>query len=297
MNARVDPRDQVATTEWAIAAVASAGIFAGYNAFALMNRVTGKGYTLHIPSAGLSVGVSASAGEPTFVYFRTKEPVTATAFHGVNARITSANVGVFYGYSITYLTLRKTAWGWSDTRAYVKFTGTGVMLPGGGVSAGVTIMSDGSPCSLRGVAMYLDIKLDPDEPIVRDTRIQFTPKEDKKSMVIEADAAFAFDSHELNKNGEKVLEKCAYFLNMRKKERVTIIGHTDSIGEDDYNMRLSERRAETVRKWFEAKKTLGARDFNTYGLGESEPIAPNEVNGADNPAGRAKNRRVEIIYN
>lgn len=50
---------------------------------------------------------------------------------------------------------------------------------------------------------------------------------------------------------------------MRETERVTIIGHTDSIGEDAYKMVLSERRAETVRKWFKTKKTLGAKNFNT----------------------------------
>ena len=286
----------VATTEWAISSVVSAGMIAGYNAFALMNRATGKGYTIHIPTAGISVAMAASGGSPSFVYFRTREPVTASAFNGVNARITSANAGLFYGYSITYLTLRKTWWGWSDVRAYVNLSSTGFMLPGGGVSSGITKVTEGAPCSLSGVAMVLDIKLDPEEPIVRETRIQFKAKEAKKSQIVEADAAFGFDSAELNRRGRKALEECAYFLNMREEERVMIAGYTDSKGDDSYNMRLSERRAETVRKWFQAHKVLGAETFKIDARGESDPIAPNSLNGRDNPAGRAKNRRVEIIY-
>lgn len=297
MNARLDPRDQVATTEWAIASVAGVGLFVGYNVFALMNRVTGKGYSIHIPSAGLSVGGAASAGDPTFVYFRTKEPVTAAAFHGIHCRITTANFGLIFGKSVTFLTLRVGITQFSAVRAYVNMSGFGAMVPGGGVSGGISILTDGSPASLRYVALYLDIKFEPDFPTTREIRVQSKPREAKKSLIIDADTAFAFDSHELNKRGEQALAECAFFLNMREKERVTIIGHTDSMGEEDYNMRLSERRAETVRKWLEAKKTQGAKDFNTYGLGETEPIEPNEINGRDNPAGRAKNRRVEIIYN
>lgn len=54
--------------------------------------------------------------------------------------------------------------------------------------------------------------MDADEPISRDTGIQFIPTEDKKSIIVEADAAFAFDNHELNENGEEALEKCIYFF-------------------------------------------------------------------------------------
>ncbi|MEM1049357.1 MAG: OmpA family protein [Pseudomonadota bacterium] len=285
-----------ATTEWAIAGITSAGMFVGYNVFALMNRKTGKGYTLHIPSGGASIGLSASAGDPSWVYFRTREPVTADAFDGVNCRITSANIGVFYGYSITYLTIRKSWWGWSDVRAYIKMTGTGIMLPGGGVSGGGTILTDGSPCSLRYARLYLDIDLDFEEPLPRMTRVQYKPQESKKNLIVDSDAAFGFDSDQLNSQGRKALEECAFYLNMREKEPVMINGFTDSIGEEAYNLNLSKRRAETVRRWFQGKGVLGADQFRTEGWGEEEPVAPNTINGQDNPAGRAKNRRVEIVF-
>jgi outer membrane protein OmpA-like peptidoglycan-associated protein len=66
-------------------------------------------------------------------------------------------------------------------------------------------------------------------------------------------------------------------------------GHTDSIASDDYNQKLSERRAQSVQRWLAAsggvKGTITPRGF-----GESRPVA-----GNDTPAGRQQNRRVEIV--
>jgi outer membrane protein OmpA-like peptidoglycan-associated protein len=70
---------------------------------------------------------------------------------------------------------------------------------------------------------------------------------------------------------------------------VTIIGHTDNSGSDEYNNRLSERRAEAV-KTFTINQGIGASRINTRGKGESEPIADNSTE-----EGKAKNRRVEIV--
>ena len=70
---------------------------------------------------------------------------------------------------------------------------------------------------------------------------------------------------------------------------VTIIGHTDNSGSDEYNNRLSERRAEAV-KTFTINQGIGASRINTRGKGESEPIADNNTE-----EGKTKNRRVEIV--
>ena len=75
---------------------------------------------------------------------------------------------------------------------------------------------------------------------------------------------------------------------------IEINGHTDSTGSDEFNLNLSLRRAEAVRD------ELVSRSVNVpievVGLGESQPIAANELaDGSDNPAGRAQNRRVEIV--
>jgi len=72
-------------------------------------------------------------------------------------------------------------------------------------------------------------------------------------------------------------------------------GRSDATGDDAYNQRLSERRAESVRQWF-ARNGLADLRFSSRGLGETRPVAPNtKPDGADDPEGRQKNRRVEIV--
>jgi OOP family OmpA-OmpF porin len=72
-----------------------------------------------------------------------------------------------------------------------------------------------------------------------------------------------------------------------------IRGHTDAKGSDAYNQDLSERRAQAV---VAALRQRGvAHDASARGYGESQPVAPNEVDGKDNPGGRQLNRRVEIF--
>ena len=72
-----------------------------------------------------------------------------------------------------------------------------------------------------------------------------------------------------------------------------IRGHTDARGNDDYNQSLSERRARAV---IDALNQRGAaQQAQARGYGESQPVAPNEIGGKDNPAGRQLNRRVEIF--
>ena len=76
---------------------------------------------------------------------------------------------------------------------------------------------------------------------------------------------------------------------------VQIEGHTDAKGDDGYNQRLSERRAESVRLWF-IRNALHNVQFSSRGFGETRPVAPNtKEGGADDPEGRQKNRRVEIV--
>jgi OmpA-OmpF porin, OOP family len=75
---------------------------------------------------------------------------------------------------------------------------------------------------------------------------------------------------------------------------VTIEGHTDSIGSESYNQRLSERRALAVKHYLVSRGVAGDR-LDTVGYGESRPVAPNKTpDGKDNPEGRAMNRRAEL---
>jgi outer membrane protein OmpA-like peptidoglycan-associated protein len=76
-----------------------------------------------------------------------------------------------------------------------------------------------------------------------------------------------------------------------------IEGHTDGKGGDGYNQVLSERRAMSVRTSLTARG-LPAERLNIRGYGKTRPVAENErSDGSDNPEGRQKNRRVEVVVN
>jgi outer membrane protein OmpA-like peptidoglycan-associated protein len=71
--------------------------------------------------------------------------------------------------------------------------------------------------------------------------------------------------------------------------RLQVEGHTDSIGTDEYNRRLSEQRAEAVRDYLVAQG-ISSEAITSSGFGKSEPVASN-----DTPEGRQQNRRVELV--
>jgi OOP family OmpA-OmpF porin len=77
-------------------------------------------------------------------------------------------------------------------------------------------------------------------------------------------------------------------MNENKDKRVNLSGHTDSIGTEAYNQKLSERRAASVKNYL-TKKGIDAGRISAQGFGETKPIADNKTK-----EGRAKNRRVEI---
>jgi OOP family OmpA-OmpF porin len=103
-----------------------------------------------------------------------------------------------------------------------------------------------------------------------------------------ADAFFDFDKAVLKPEGKAELDKMASKLNSINLEVIIAVGHTDSVGTDAYNQKLSIRRAEAVKAYL-VSKGLDDKRVYTEGKGEKQPIADNKT-----AAGRAKNRRVEI---
>jgi outer membrane protein OmpA-like peptidoglycan-associated protein len=92
-----------------------------------------------------------------------------------------------------------------------------------------------------------------------------------------------------------VLQKVADVIKQYPSATVLIEGYTDSKGSDSYNLRLSDRRAVSVKDWLLKKGGVKPRRMTTRGWGEANPVAPNtNPDGSDNPEGRQKNRRVEI---
>lgn len=99
---------------------------------------------------------------------------------------------------------------------------------------------------------------------------------------------FGFDSSNLTPSSEENLAKLAKVLKEQPNTNISIYGHTDSKGSDDYNLKLSERRANSVVNYLNSLGISLSR-MTPKGMGETEPIATN-----DTPEGRAKNRRVEF---
>lgn len=111
-----------------------------------------------------------------------------------------------------------------------------------------------------------------------------------------SDALFEYDKAELTSAAEVELDKAAGLIRQSPPGAIQIIGHTDSKGDDSYNQTLSEARARTVADWFARQVGVRQREFRVSGKGETAPIAPNQgASGADDPVGRAKNRRVEVV--
>ncbi len=129
---------------------------------------------------------------------------------------------------------------------------------------------------------------------LKDLGAKTTPTEIRIAM--SADVLFDFDKADIKTEAEPSLDKVVTVLKSYPKAAVTIEGYTDAKGSDAYNRRLSERRAEAVRGWLAARGGLGGMAFTTRGNGAERPVAPNRrPDGSDNPEGRQKNRRVEIV--
>ncbi|MDM7322712.1 MAG: OmpA family protein [Gammaproteobacteria bacterium] len=112
-----------------------------------------------------------------------------------------------------------------------------------------------------------------------------------KKITLNADTYFDFDKYNLKPEGKKALDALVAEMKIDQIEEVTVVGHTDSIGTEAYNQKLSERRAKTVADYLVSKGVPAAK-IKAYGKGESQPIADNRTK-----AGRAKNRRVEVTVN
>ena len=116
-----------------------------------------------------------------------------------------------------------------------------------------------------------------------------------KRFLVGADALFEFDKATLTPDAEETLEALLPLLVKAGKHPATIEGHTDAKGSDAYNQTLSEKRAQAVKDWLVGRGAIAA-STPIQGWGKRRPVAPNaKPDGSDDPAGRQKNRRVEVV--
>lgn len=116
-------------------------------------------------------------------------------------------------------------------------------------------------------------------------------------IILGADVLFDFDKSELRADAEAHLSK---FFEAHRDDfsgrSIVIEGHTDNIGSHAYNQRLSKARARTIGAWLARQPGFEARHVVELGFGESRPRSSNvHADGSDDPLGRQRNRRVEII--
>lgn len=100
---------------------------------------------------------------------------------------------------------------------------------------------------------------------------------------------FDFNKATIKPESETVLTRAASVLKEKGGFAVEVQGHTDNVGGDDYNQKLSQARAESVKLWLSSHGTDAAR-LTSKGYGKTQPVAENTAD-----FGRAKNRRVELV--
>jgi outer membrane protein OmpA-like peptidoglycan-associated protein len=112
---------------------------------------------------------------------------------------------------------------------------------------------------------------------------------DRGLVLTLGDVLFATGRSDLKVGATSKLNQLVTFLNNYPTRTVTIEGYTDNVGGDDYNLGLSQRRADSVKSYLTVQGIASAR-LSADGRGESSPVA-----GNDSAAGRQQNRRVEVI--
>jgi outer membrane protein OmpA-like peptidoglycan-associated protein len=112
---------------------------------------------------------------------------------------------------------------------------------------------------------------------------------DRGLVVTLGDVLFMTGRADLQPGAVGNLGRLVTFLNKYPGRTVAIEGYTDSVGSEDYNQRLSERRADSVKSYL-IGQGIGSTRLSASGKGESDPVAAN-----DSASGRQQNRRVEVV--
>ena len=119
----------------------------------------------------------------------------------------------------------------------------------------------------------------------------------EQHIVLGGDVLFDVDSITIRPAGAEALRKVAHIMRQRSVGEIRLVGHTDSLGGDEHNLKLSQARAAAVMRWLHREEGIPAQLMVGQGVGPTKPIAYNTMpDGSDHPEGRAKNRRVEIYF-
>jgi outer membrane protein OmpA-like peptidoglycan-associated protein len=176
------------------------------------------------------------------------------------------------------------------------WAGYGALLVGGTAAAYCWVHGDGDedgdgvpdsrdkcPGTPKGVQVDAN-GCPPPAPVVEEAVVV------KEETIVIRDVHFQFDKATLTSSDKQVLDKIATRLKAEAPTaQLTVTGHTDSVGSDTYNQKLSDKRAHSVVEYLIEQGVPRSNFVSVVGAGESQPVADNKT--AD---GRAQNRRTEI---
>ena len=150
------------------------------------------------------------------------------------------------------------------------------------IGAGVGALAGG------GIGYYMDQQENELTQRLRASGVSVTRVGNDIILNMPGNVTFATNSSDINAKFYEVLNSVSIVLKEYDKTLIDVTGHTDSTGSDQYNLELSQRRAQSVASYLIGQGLNGQR-FYVVGAGEAQPIADNNT-----PAGREQNRRVEI---
>lgn len=150
------------------------------------------------------------------------------------------------------------------------------------IGAGIGALAGG------GIGYYMDVQEAKLRQRLRNSGVSVTRVGNQIMLNMPGNVTFDTNRAEINAGFYDVLNSVAVVLKEYEKTTVDVIGHTDSVGAEAYNQRLSENRARSVAEYLSGQGVMSAR-LLIAGMGEAQPIAANAT-----PEGRAQNRRVNI---
>jgi outer membrane protein OmpA-like peptidoglycan-associated protein len=158
-------------------------------------------------------------------------------------------------------------------------------------ASGKVLPLHGKVTDLKGLSLAVAGKVDALNAALKDLGARTTDMEIQIELA--SDVLFDFDKSDLRPLAIPSLQKVVTIMQSYPAYVCTIGGHTDGKGGKEYNQKLSERRASSVKTWLVGH---GASNSTiTQGFGDTKPVAPNtKPDGGDDPDDRQKNRRVEI---
>ncbi len=139
-----------------------------------------------------------------------------------------------------------------------------------------------------GVGAYMDHQEKELREELEGTGVRVVRDGDQIQLIMPSNITFNTDEYLIKNEFYDTLDSVGKVLYKYKDTQLDVIGHTDSTGNDQYNMTLSQRRANSVAAYLENRGIPGNR-LTVIGMGETQPIADNNT-----AAGRAQNRRVEL---